>query len=822
LFNTYYESFFQGGMLVVKVFNDNFLTVREVKNQPKFAGSCKVNNLQTMPLKSVPFTAYNAQNLQAYHLAKPSVISAVAFGRSTPVESVELGCNYKDDQLKFGVYSKNATRIQLEIYDKPIGGKVIAIKVLKKEGDKWGTALTKDALTKTGIDIEAKQPVYYGYRAWGPNWEYNKDWVPGSLAGLNSHVDDKGNRFNPNKLLTDPYAKEISHDPGACEKGSGFLEYYTGGGQNAKTDTGGFGPKSIFVLNDKVDVGHRPTRAFKDDSIYEVHMRGFTMNDKSIPPQLRGTYAGAALKAKYLKDLGITMVEFLPVQEARNDQNDQSKLQDNDKQEYWGYMTLSYFAPERRYAHDKSPGGPTREFKEMVKAFHDQGIKVCMDVVYNHTGEGGRWDKNDDDKISIYSMRGLDNSTYYETCGGGKGLYDNTGCGCNYNIANPAAQRLVIDSLKYWSKELGVDAFRHDLASVLGNTREKDGFYFDAKNKNGYLLTAPKELHARSSEGGEGVDLIAEPWAASGDFVLQTGHFPASWAEWNDTYRDDVRLYLNKQENTAFAKVVSAVSGSSSIFEGQRTRSVNFIVAHDGFTLRDLFSYNSKVNNGPFPSEGGEDNKNYSWDQGGDQYKQRQAVRNAMTVLMLSKGTPIMLGGDEMLRTTLGNNNPYNHDKPFNWLDWNLNDQKRKMLEFTRGIINFRNHHAALRSNMYYEGKDHNNNGVKDITWLMPDGNEADGRYLDNAGNNFLGFRIDGTEFKDKSASIYTAINKCDSPISFKLPKNLPGKKWYVAANTSASLEDKGTNIYREGKELLLDSAEPMIGPRSVMVLIEK
>lgn len=762
---------------------------------------------------------YSAKNLQAYYLANPIKVSKVSFTSSANAQDVQLGCNFnsKTKALEFGVYSKNATRIELEIFDKPINGKTVAKIPMERKGDKWVMSVPKQALAQKGIHLDKKQPVYYGFRAWGPNWEYKPEWKSGSDAGFKSHVDDNGNRFNPNKLLTDPYAKEVSHDPISPEKQKTLDgTIYATGDEHYLKDSTSLAPKSVFVLEDKKsEVGKRPERALKDDIVYETHLRGLTQNDKSIPEELRGTYKGAAMKAKYLKELGVTMVEFLPVMETQNDQNDAVPNEQN----YWGYMTLSFFAPDRRYAHDKSPGGPTKEFKEMVKAFHDEGIKVCMDVVYNHTGEGGTWGKSN--TANLYSMRGLDSSTYYETCNNGKDFYDNAGCGGNYNIANPAAQKLAVDSLKYWSEEMGVDAFRHDLASILGNVQEKDGFYFDSNSDKSYLVAAPKEIKSRPVEGGKGVDFIAEPWAASGNFSYQLGHFPKTWSEWNDNFQHTVKSFLNRQENTSFSKLANAMCGSSDVFGGDRTRSVNFVTAHDGFTMKDLYSYNSKVNHGDYGSSDGGNDNNISWDQGGDSLKQRKAVRNTMAMLMLSKGTPMITGGDEILRTALGNNNAYNQDKPFNWINWKLDDTQKQMQEFTKGIMHFRQQHSALRDVKYFNGKDNNNNGLKDITWLKGDASEANGEYMDNPNNAFLAYRVDGTEFKDSAKSIYVAFNKGDNAMNYSLPKNQDGKQWYVAANTSEYLE-KQNNIFPEGREEKVKSSELLIGPRSIMLLIEK
>lgn len=761
-------------------------------------------------------------------------IFAINFGNNFNTKKIAPGCNYNEatQNLEFGILSNNATKIKLYLFDEPVNGNVIKEIKMEKHGNKFVAVVDKETQTDLSLDIQDEMPVYYGFRAWGPNWEYDENWTPGSDRGFKEHVDSEGNRFNPNKLLFDPYAKELSHDPISPEMQGDLLTtaLYMGGGENYLQDTASFSPKGIFIYsNDKVTTGKKPKRAIKDDVIYEVHLKGFTKLDQKIPAQYRGTYKGAGMKAKYLKEMGITMVEFLPIQEFQNDTNDARP----DKQDYWGYNPINWFSPDRRYSANKTPGGPTREFKEMVKAFHDEGIKVCMDVVYNHTGEASA-EGNDNPypgKKTIYSLKGLDNSTYYEIDDSGKSVTDHTGCGGNVNIANPITRDLVIDSIKYWSEEMGVDAFRHDLASVLGNKVERGGYVFDAINDNYYLQKVKEKIDVRSQDGKTGsVDLIAEPWAI-GSETQQQGYFPDFWMEWNDFYRDTIRKTLNKQETIAPAEYMTAVAGSfDNIFKNEPiTRSINFITSHDGFTLKDLFSYNNKNNNQEnFYSDGGEDNKNFSWDNNGDKVRQRKAMRNALLTLMTSRGTPMLLGGDEMMRTLDGNNNAYNQDKDKNYLKWNLDDAQKQMQEFTKRVIRFRNNHPALRNNRLFNGEDHNNNKLKDITWLKYNGEEADDQYKNSTDSEFIAYRIDGTEFvdpvtsrPDSAASIYTALNKGDEDIQLTLPENQEGKEWYFVADTSEYSEGFD-NFESNGNEEKVEYMEHNISPRSMMVFIEK
>ncbi|MFD1733860.1 alpha-amylase family glycosyl hydrolase [Deinococcus malanensis] len=391
-------------------------------------------------------------------------------------------------------------------------------------------------------------PVYYGYRAWGPNWPYSSSWTKGSTAGFVSDVDSTGNRFNPNKLLIDPYALELSHDPISPVNGNYSNAVYASGGTHRAKDSGKVAPKGIVLASDSTSVGVKPTRALKDDVIYEVHLRGLTKGDTSV--NCAGTYAGAAARADALKSLGITSVEFLPVHETDNDANDASDTATGRSatstagDNYWGYMTVNYFAPDRRYSCDQSAGGPTKEFKAMVKAFHDRGIKVFIDVVYNHTAEGGTWSGTDASTSTIYSWRGLDNVSYYSLTSDRQFFWDNTGIGANYNTFNSVAQNLIIDSLRYWRTELGVDGFRFDLASVLGNTCEHGCFNYDKLHSGTALNRVVRDISPRPEGGGTGTDLIAEPWAIGGN-SYQVGNFPAGWSEWNGIYRDTLRKDQN-------------------------------------------------------------------------------------------------------------------------------------------------------------------------------------------------------------------------------------------------------------------------------------
>ncbi len=594
-------------------------------------------------------------------------------------------------------------------------------------------------------------------------------------------------------------------------------------GPQRDADTGDKAPKGI-VLRPSPAAANKPTRAFKDDVVYEVHLRGLTKNDPSVPNDLRGTYAGAALKAPYLQSLGVTAIEFLPVQEMQNDQNDIVASTDGDN--YWGYDPLNYFAPDRRYAANQEPGGPTREFQAMTKAFHEHGIKVYIDVVYNHTGEGGVGDKTPT-IARLHSFRGLDNAAYYELAEDRRFYFNSNGVGGNLNAAHPRVRNLVIDSLTHWKDTLGVDGFRFDLAPVLGNTCQEGCFFFNKFDPQNVLNRAVAELPVRPDAGGPGVDLIAEPWGW-GDGTYQVGQFPHHWAEWNDKFRDTLRMSQNKLgvANVPPAELARRFAGSSDLFQDDGRKpfhSLNFLVAHDGFCLRDLYSFNSKQNNQPFPfgpSDGGNDN-NIAWDQGGDAALQRQAARNGLALLMLSAGVPMITGGDEMYRTQFGNNNAYNLDSEKNHLDWEDATRFPRFLSYSKKLIAFRRAHPALRPAEFFKGTDTNNNGRKDITWFRNSGAEADSGYMDNAENHFLAYRLDGTELGDSAASLYVAYNGWSGEVTATLPANTTGKRWFRVADTDQWMEDQD-NFEAPGAEEPLNNPTYKLHPRSILVLLEK
>ncbi len=741
------------------------------------------------------------------------------------INATQLGARYDASQanISFKVYSSSAQRVELYLYSSPTGTvEKIRSAMTQGAGGVWSLSLPMTTLASYGI----VGTVYYGYRAWGPNWPYSASWTKGSAIGFISDVDAAGNRFNPNKLLTDPYALELSHDPMTVTMANGTV--YASGALYRNQDTGSVAPKGIVLTGDTQSIGTKPTRAFKDDIVYEAHVRGLTMNDASVTAAYRGTYKGAGQKAAYLASLGVTAVEFLPVQETQNDTNDADPNSDTGDN-YWGYMTLNYFAPDRRFAYDKTAGGPTREFKAMVKAFHDQGIKVLIDVVYNHTGEGGAWNPADTSTYNIYGMRGLDNPTYYSLTTDRQSSWDNTGVGGNYNTHNPVAQNLIVDSLAYWRDTLGVDGYRFDLASVLGNTCEHGCYNFDKMDSANALNRIVAELPPRPAAGGSGVDLIAEPWAIGGN-SYQVGGFPSGWAEWNGIYRDTLRKAQNKLGSVVVTtgQMATRFSGSSDLYgdDGRKPwHSVNFITAHDGFTLKDLYSCNGKNNTQAWPlgpSDGGDDNNN-SWDQGGIAANQRQAARTGLALMMLSAGVPMLVGGDEALRSLNCNNNPYNLDSSANWLSWSWSTDQSNFQSFAKGMIAFRKAHAALRPANFYSAVDNNGNVMEQLRWFKPDGYQADATYFNDPASHAIAWRVDGSEFGDTASAIYVAYNAWSSQVNFSLPWPGYGKSWYRSTDTCGWAEGAG-QVRAPGAEDPIGGEATVYGlcGRGMLLLIAK
>ncbi len=740
------------------------------------------------------------------------------------------------DEATFAVYSKNATRIVLEVYRVPYGEDAVYRYEMVKGSDNYWRAKLKYVTNGT----------VYAFRVWGPNWPYVSSWQPGTTNGFICDVDEYGNRFNPNKVLYDPWAREITHDrnnPTALASASvdgnvyGTGGYIYNGKPRRQWDTGRVAPKA-YLISDGTSYGTKPNIPEKDSIIYEAHVRGLTMHPSSVnlatilsgfdgfsgvagvPDAYRGTYKGVAYMAKYLKALGYTAIELLPVHETDNDHNPNNQSGGN----YWGYMTYGYFAPDRRYAYDKSPGGPTREFKEMVKAFHDEGLEVYLDVVYNHTGEGGLW--VDTNTAELTCFRGFDNSEFYALVQNQPWYYwESTGCGNNFNTSKQVVRDLITNSLVYWADVMGVDGFRFDLAPVLGRDQVSNF------NPNAQLLV---DIAAIGSS--KNVKMIAEAWDTAN---YEVGSFPGGWAEWNGRYRDQVRRFLKGDGNTtgiddnpAFIQVVNGDWGYFNNNGGPH-KSVNFLVAHDGFTLMDLVSYNTKNNNvsWPFgPSDGGSDN-NDSWDSDGDQTLRRQRLRNFWVIQMFSRGVPMTVYGDEFGRTQNGNNNPYNVDSVATWNNYTMINtdsphlvatggggayhnnygtdnatgalaNKNDLFLFAHKVIQLRKAHPALRQSDYsvtYEFK--KEDGISTLT----------------SGNRCVWLRIDGSSVGDSDFLVF--INMWTSQVNYTVPPASSGKKWVRIIDT-ASWAEPNNNYWNVSNATEITSSYGVNG-WSIVVLQE-
>jgi len=717
--------------------------------------------------------------------------------------------------LHFRLAAPRAERVEVWLYPAavaaPHAARLVAARGL--HGD-WVTRVTAADLAAAGVTPDG--PVHYGYRVWGPSWTYDPSWTPGSDAGFVARVTDDGDRMNPNKLLLDPYAREVSHDPVSPLPGASLdSSPYRTDDANRAVDNALVAPKAIVLPRaltatfTPADLGARPERPLADDVVYEVHLRGLTAADPTL--SCAGTYAGAAARAADLAALGVTAVELLPVHETQNDANDVDPTSaggDN----YWGYSTLAFFAPDRRYACDRSPGGPTREWRQMVRAFHDAGLKVFIDVVYNHTAEGGGG--------NLLSLRGIDNATYYELNAAGTGFVDNTGVGANTNVMRAEVRDLVLDSLTYWARDLGVDGFRFDLASVLANGCERGCFRWAPDEPGNILVRAATELPARPAGGGAGVDLIAEPWGI-GAGTYRVGAFPAGWSEWNDQFRDLVRKDVNLLgvEQVTLGGLADRIAGSPGIFRaGGRgpAASINYLVSHDGFTLNDLTACVTKSNGQPWPygpSNGGTD-ANFGWDYGGDRARQRQAARTGLALTVLATGVPMIVGGDEVLRSQRCNNNPYNLDSIATWHDPSASSRESAFLTFTSRLLAFRAAHPVLRRRDWHD--------AASLTWLGTDGLPLPPQYFNDPGAHFLAWRMSRASTPDEPArSILVAYNGSPASVAFTLPPPATNVAWYRAADTAAWLEPQ-SNFAIPGAEYRMNGTRYDLAARSLTIFIEQ
>jgi glycogen operon protein len=653
--------------------------------------------------------------------------------RTWPGAPFPLGATWDGEGTNFSLWSEGAERVELCLFP--------------------GTEEPGPALARSEVRLELEETTYniwHGY-------------VPGAVPGLRygyrvhgPHDLSQGLRFNPNRVLVDPYAKAVEGPTALTAPHSAQLPHSPPS------------PPSV-VVHDMFPWGreHRPNTPLADSVIYELHVRGFTMRHPEVPPEIRGTYAGLAHPAvvDYLVSLGVTAVELLPVHHFVTEPH----LRRRGLVNYWGYNTLSYFAPHAQYSSGGARGQQVREFKAMVRTLHAAGIEVILDVVYNHTAEG-------DETGPTLSMRGIDNRGYYRLDPRDPSRYlDYTGCGNTLNARQPHVLQLITDSLRYWVLDMHVDGFRFDLASALARELydvDRLAAFFDVVQQDPVISQ---------------VKLIAEPWDV-GAGGYQVGNFPPLWTEWNGKYRDTVRDFWRGA--TSLADLGYRLSGSSDLYQADGRlpfASINYVTCHDGFTLHDLVSYERKHNeaNGEQGLDGSDDNRSWNCGVEGEtddpavRTLRRRQQRNLLATLLLSQGVPMLLAGDELDRTQRGNNNAYCQDNGISWLDWELGDDAETLLAFTRRLIQLRAQHPVFRQRSFFSGRPVNgDHEVKDLAWFTATGQEmtdADwhsphittfGMYLDGRGIRTRDAR--GGRMHDKTWLVL--LHSGDQPARFLLP----------------------------------------------------
>ncbi|MFB1294166.1 glycogen debranching protein GlgX [Mycobacterium sp. pW049] len=696
-----------------------------------------------------------------------------------PGKAYPLGATYDGYGTNFALFSEAAEKVELCLFDAD-GEQTACITLPEVDGFVWHGFIP---------NIEPGQR--YGYRVHGPYDPAN------------------GLRCNPNKLLLDPYSKAID---GTFDWNQSLFSYNFGDPDSRNDDDSAASmPKSV-VVNPYFDWGvdRPPSHEYADTVIYEAHVKGLTQTHPDIPDQIRGTYAAVAHPAiiEHLTSLGVNAIELMPVHHFAND----STLVEKGLSNYWGYNTIGFFAPDAKYSSNPNPGGQVQEFKAMVRALHEAGIEVILDVVYNHTAEGNHMGPT-------LSMRGIDNAAYYHLVDDDKRYYmDYTGTGNSLNVSHPHALQLLMDSLRYWVTEMHVDGFRFDLASTLA--RE---FYEVDRLATFFELVQQDPTVSQ-------VKLIAEPWDV-GPGGYQVGNFPPQWTEWNGKYRDTVRDFW-RGEPATLDEFAYRLTGSADLYEHTARRpvaSINFVIAHDGFTLRDLVSYNEKHNeaNGEDNNDG--ESHNRSWNCGVEGPTddpeilalRGQQERNFLTTLLLSQGVPMICHGDELGRTQGGNNNGYCQDNEITWIDWDNVDTE--LLEFTRKVSQLRADHPVFRRRRFFSGKPvgrRGQEGLPDIAWFTPDGAEMTGEDWGSGFAKSVGVFLNGHGIPDMDSrgqrvvddSFLLCFNAHYEPIDFTLPPTEFGKKWQPVVYSVAGAVMEGSRPLAAGAQLTVEA-------RAVMVL---
>lgn len=700
--------------------------------------------------------------------------------RVWPGKAYPLGATWDGRGVNFALFSENAERVDLLLFeDREAGEAKEVIPIKDKTADIWHVYLP---------DVLPNQ--LYGYRVYGP------------------YDPMKGHRFNPAKVLIDPYTKAIA---GTIKWDDAMFGYKVGDQSEDLSkdgrDSAPFIPKCV-VVDPKFDwEDDRPPRIpWSETIIYETHVKGFTKVHPEVEKNKRGTYAGLASPQviRYLKDLGITAVELMPMHQHEDDKH----LVDKGLSNYWGYNTIGYFAPDCRYSSAGVLGEQVVEFKEMVKALHRAGIEVILDVVYNHTAEGSHLGPT-------LSFRGIDNVSYYRIPSDNPRHYlDFTGTGNSLNMRHPRVTQMIMDSLRYWVQEMHVDGFRFDLASTLA--RE---LYEVDKLSSFFELIQQDPVISQ-------VKLIAEPWDL-GEGGYQVGNFPALWAEWNGKYRDTIRRFWRGDERQV-GELAFRLTGSSDLYQNDGRNphaSINFVTSHDGFTLNDLVCYNSKHNEANKEDNADGSDDNLSWNCGVEgptddpkviELRERQK-RNFVATLFLSQGVPMLLGGDEIGRTQKGNNNSYCQDNKTSWYDWNLDERKQDFFKFTKKAIHLMKSHPVLRRRKFFQGRPLFGSNAKDITWLHPEGREMTERTWTQSHVKTIGVVLAGdaiNELNDRGERIaddtlLIIFNADSRSIPFVLPNR--GQKWETVLSTySRALKNieqivaSGEKLYVEGRSVIV------------------
>ena len=689
------------------------------------------------------------------------------------------GATWDGEGVNFALFSETADRVELCIFDCDGAHEVQRIALPERTDHVWHCYLP-----------EARPGLAYGYYVHGP------------------YKPEEGLRFNANKLLLDPYAKDFVGELQWNDALYGYTVGHADGDLSFdERNSAPYLPK-CRVLEPAFTWGNdrAPAIPWHDMVVYEMHVKGFSMRHPEVPEPLRGSYAAlaSAPAVNYLRSLGITTVELMPVHAFANDRY----LAENNLRNYWGYNTQSFFAPEMHYASSQK----VKEFKTMVKTLHSAGIEVILDVVYNHSCEGNQLGPT-------LSFRGIDNAAYYILAEDRRYYADFTGCGNTVNMSHPRALQMVMDSLRYWVEEMHVDGFRFDLASALARERgqvDHLGGFFDVIRQDPTLNR---------------VKLIAEPWDL-GTGGYQVGNFPLGWAEWNDRYRDGMRAYW-KGDGGLIGDVAKRLTGSSDLYgrSGKKPHaSINFVTAHDGFTLHDLVSYNDKHNeaNGEENHDGS--SHNLSWNCGVEgptddpeinALRERQK-RNFLATLFLSQGVPMLVSGDELSRTQGGNNNAYCQDNEISWLDWTMTDEKTALLGFVRRLIALRRSHPTFRRRDFFAGRPLHGGGLTDLLWLKADGLEMSDAEWDHEHARCLGMYLSGSAISDIGRhgrsivddDFLVVFNAGRDDVAFHMPA-IEGEPWRALIDTR---EASGV-----AAERTLDggSSYPLMG-RSLVVLTRR